>query len=410
MITKAPFRGGRRFLKDSLLYFSWESYYNEDSKDLFRNWKVAHMIKILTLAAVCIALAWVSEQNTAHLRARRSRVFLREDLAFWLLLAALTLFAGLRTQFNDTQNYFGIFQRNGNLQTFFADPKNLNPLGNPLFYFLLACLRQFTDNGQVMVFLSALYSQFCFLLFFRRYSRQFTFTVFLYFTLGTFVFSLAAIKQVLAMATLTLAMPALEQRQWGKYLLIVLVAALFHTYAIAFAALPLFRLRPWSSFTFIFVGATVFVLVNFQTVIGEFLEYANNAGKPVAEYEVMDKHTVNLFRVAVYAVPPVLSLLYARWINWEAAPVEHVFVHMSIISLAFMTMGTQAGANMFARMATYFELGTLVCLPAMLEKTFDKNSLRIISTVTILCFCAYFLYANQNFDSVFKGLGILGLF
>jgi hypothetical protein len=78
---------------------------------------------------------------------------------------------------------------------------------------------------------------------------------------------------------------------------------------------------------------------------------------------------------------------------------DHILIHMSIISLAFMSMGTQSGANMFGRMATYFELGTICILPTMLKKTFDKQSYRMITAVACVCFIGFFVYANAiNID------------
>ena len=88
---------------------------------------------------------------------------------------------------------------------------------------------------------------------------------------------------------------------------------------------------------------------------------------------------------------------------------DYILIHMSIISLAFMAMGTQAGANMFARMATYFELGTICILPKMLRKTFDERSYRLISTVACFCFMGFFVYANAiniQFDAEYKAITI----
>ncbi len=368
------------------------------------------MKTILILFVLSIALAWVSEQHTAQCLGSRGSYSPWEDPAFLALVAVLTLFAGLRTQYNDTWNYTSAFRQRGGLAEFLENPENLNPVKNPLYYLLEAVLRDRTDNPQVLIFLTSAFAQVCFALFFKRYSRHFTFTVFLYFTLGTFCVSLAAIKQILAMALLTLALPALERRQWGRYLLLVAVASLIHTYAVAFAVLPLLRQRPWTAFTFLFVGLTVFVLMNFREVIEEFMEQANALGKNLAEYEVFDKHTINLFRLGVYAVPPLLSLCFARWVNYNARPMDHLFVHMSILSLAAMSMGTQAGANMFARMAHYFELGTLICLPDMLERIFESSTFRLVAGCAAVCYFGFFAYANRNFDSLFQGLGILGLF
>jgi hypothetical protein len=82
---------------------------------------------------------------------------------------------------------------------------------------------------------------------------------------------------------------------------------------------------------------------------------------------------------------------------------------MSIISMAFMSMGTQSGANMFGRMANYFELGTICSLPAILEKTFEKRSYKLVSTVACVCFLGFFTYANTiggNFAAEYQSVSL----
>jgi hypothetical protein len=88
---------------------------------------------------------------------------------------------------------------------------------------------------------------------------------------------------------------------------------------------------------------------------------------------------------------------------------ENVLIHMSIISLAFMAMGTQTGANMFGRMGTYFELGTICCLPQMLSDAFDKRSCRLVTGIAAVCFLGYFTYANAinaDFGQEYQSISI----
>ncbi len=313
------------------------------------------MLKLFGVFAASLVLAYISEQNTAAMTASGRRYSPWRDLAFLLLVTILALFAGLRTSYNDTGTYLGLFDQAGDLSSFFSDPENLNPFKNPLFYFLQSFIKSWTDYGQVMIFAASVYTQACFLRFFKRYAPHFTFSVFLYFTLGTFVFSLAAMKQVLAMATLTLAFPCLEKKQWIRFYFLVFVAMLLHTYAIIFAILPFLRIRPWGFFTFLILGVTVFVMTRFEGVITAFMEQANELGKTLADYEVFGDATINVFRLAVYAVPPLISLLFGKWVLHNTSDMDNTMIHMGIMSLAFMLLGTQAGANMFGRMGNYFE-------------------------------------------------------
>lgn len=367
------------------------------------------MIKISVLVAVCVILAYYSEMRTKETHTQGRHYSVWSDPAYLVLTVALVLFAGLRTGYNDTVNYIGGFQKAPILAEFFADKENLNPFKNPLFYFFESLLKTLNVSPQVLIFTTSAFTQACFLLFFKRYSRNFTFSVFIYFALGTFSVSLGALKQVLAMAVLTLAFPYLERKQWIRYGVVVFIAMLIHTYAVCFAVLPLFVRRPWKLFTYVFVIAMVALMMNFREVIREFMDQANELGKTLEDYEVFDSNTVNIFRLAVYIVTPLISLVFQKWIFHDSSTADHILAHMSIISLAFMCMGTQSGANMFARMAHYFELGTICCLPRMLENTFEQRSYRLVSAVAALCFLGFFIYANGingSFDAQYRAVDL----
>lgn len=370
------------------------------------------MAKLIVILIISVALAEASQRRTEEIRHSGEHYAVLNDPAYLLLLLVLVLFTGLRTNYNDTINYIDSFDSAPTLAEFLANPENLNPFKNPLFGAYQSFLRDRTDDAQVLIFTTSLFTQACFLRFFKRYSKHFTFSVFIYITLGTFVFTLAAIKQTVAMAILTLAIPYLEKKKWVPYCLLVLIAMLVHTYAISFAVLPLFMVRPWKSFTYVFVLLMVVLMMNFREAISAFMDQANELGKTLADYEIFDDNTVNIFRLAVYAVTPLLSLIFQRWIFYESDEMDHVLVHMSIISLAFMSMGTQSGANMFARMAMYFELGTICCLPKMLEKTFDSRSYRLVRNIAVVCFVGFFLYAYaiaMDFDAEYRCVPFLEL-
>lgn len=357
------------------------------------------MLKLLAVFAISLVLAYISEQNTKAITAAGRRYSVWKDWAYVALVIVLVLFAGLRTSYNDTWNYITGFNNCAEFSEWIANPKNLNPFMNPLFYGYQSLLKSWTHNPYLLIFTTAAFSQICLIRFIKRYSDQFAFSIFIYFTLGTFVFSLAAIKQIVAMAILTLAFPYLEKKKWVPYFLLVFVAMLVHTYAIAFVVLPLFRAKPWRMFTFIFIAIIAVVMMTFEDTITAFMEQANDLGKTLAEFEVFADATINVFRLSVYAVPPLISLVFQKWVLHDTKRMENTLIHMSIISLAFMTMGTQAGANMFGRMGNYFELGTICYLPTMLEKTFDARSYRLISVLACVCFMGFFVYANAiNLD------------
>ena len=371
------------------------------------------MIKIGTLMIVSVILAYYSEKYTNEVKRCGQFYSVLNDWAYLALAVVLVLFSGLRREYNDTWNYLSAFRSNKGLADFFSDSQNLNLMENPLFYFFRSFLKELTSNDQYAIFIPSAFTQICFLRFFKRYSENFTFSVFLYITLGTFAFTMGALKQAWAMGIVTLAFPHMEKRQWVRYYLIVFIAMLIHTYAMAYAVIPLFRQRPWKLFTYLFIMILVTVMMNFEDAITAFMDQAEEFGKELHEETIFHDHGVNILRVAVYIVTPLISFCFQKWIFPDAFDTDHVLVHMSIISFAFMLMGTQSGANLFARMAQYFELGTICCLPRMLKKPFDARSYQFVSKVTVLCFLIYFVYANAfdgRFDDVYRATNILSLF
>lgn len=367
------------------------------------------MTKLLVVFAVSMLLAYCSERHTEIVSADGGSYAARRDLAYVLLVVLLTLFAGLRTSYNDTLHYINGYKSAPMLSEFLATGDGLSIFKNPLFNLFQCSLKSLGCSAQTLLFVTSLLTQVGLLRFIKRYSQHFTFSVFIYFTLGTFVFTLAAIKQVLAMSVLTLAFPCLEKRQWLRYYAIVFVAMLIHTYALAFAVLPFFAAKPWHRFTFLFVVAMVVLMMNFESAITAFMEQANDLGKSLDEYEVFADATINVFRLGVYAVTPLISLVFRRWALRGSTRIQNVLVHMSIISLAFMCMGTQSGANMFGRMANYFELGTICCLPTMLSDTFSRRSYRLIAAIAVVCFMGFFVYANAvniTFDNAYRAVSL----
>ena len=370
------------------------------------------MIKLLILLFFVCLWAILSQKRSAEILTHTGseRLSKRLDLFCFFLIFALSMFAGLRTEYNDTAAYINGFRNAVSPAEFLADPENLDLLHNPAFFLFQSWMRTITGNAQIFVMVTSIFVEFSMIRFLKQYSRSFSFSVYLFMTYGTFVFTLAAMKQVMAMAILTYAFPYLENKKWLRYYLLVFIAMLFHTYAITFAILPLFRLKPWSWFTYLFATVLILVLLNFQDTISNFLDFADEQGKTIAEYEVFDDHSVNIFRVLVYAVTPAISFVFQKDLFKHSGPRECILTHMSIISLAFMVLGTVEGANMFGRMATYFEMGTLVALPGMLKKCFHGRRYQVVTTAATVCFFAYFLYANRYIGSAYHMVSLFPLF
>lgn len=365
------------------------------------------MKTLLPILILSVFFAYQTERTTVGRYGQAKHQTLWNTVMFAILIAILAFPAGLRSSYNDTAAYIKNFNSSPTIMELLSDG-DMHILSNPASEIYTACVRTVTDNYHIYFLIPAFFVQYAFVSTIRRYSSSFPLSIVLYICLGTYVFSFAAMKQTIAMAILMLAIPSLEKRRFGTYYLLVFLAFLFHTYALSFAILPLFTTKPWSLRTYILLFAVFGVMVNFEPIIGSFLDYANEQGKSVAEYEVFDNNQINLFRVAVYAVTPLLSLVLRRYLfcgQYDRS--QNILIHMSIISFLFMLLGTINGANMFGRMGNYFEMGMVCSLPWIIDKAFTKNSAKLVSSAAIACFSFYFFYAYKvtiDFDAIYSAV------
>lgn len=325
------------------------------------------------------------------------------------MVVLMILFVGLRTGYNDTGSYIMGFENSETIQEFLGDAENLNLLHNPLFYGIQAFFQTYVGNYHIFFMFWAVIDITLLVRFLLTYTdgEDFAFTIFIFFALGTFVFGMAALKQISAMAILTLAIPYLLDKKYIPYVCIVCFAALIHTYAILFLIMIFFRSKPWDVRSLLLILATGAVLRTFNGTVMSLLSYADSIGKSVSAEEVFDGNRMSIFRVAVFAITPLAIFIFRKRLLPKMNTVEELFTNMGLISLMFMMLATQNGANMFGRIATYFELGITCTMPWTLRHLFEPRSCRILSMLCVVCFMFFFLYDNSAFDMSYRTITIM---
>lgn len=351
------------------------------------------MTTLIIIFLFAMLFAYLTERTTVgeygtQRQSSQNRFF------YVLLLITLILPIGLRRIYNDTGSYINNFLESPTITELFSSGE-MHILQNPAFDIYMSLVRTFTDNYSIFFLIPATFVMISYVNAIRRYVKPFSLGIGLLFCLGTYVFSFSAMKQTIAMAILLFAIPCLLEKKYVKFFVIVFIAFLFHTYAIAFVILPLFIGKTWNWRTLMFILAIIIIMWNFNSVIGSFLDFAGESGKAIAEYEVFDNAQVNILRVLVYAVVPIMSLIFQRYIFDNPSDKRYwLFISMSLISASIMILGTVNGANMFARMAIYFEFGIICSMSWMIRKIFVPQSAKLISSIASICFLVYFVYAN----------------
>lgn len=358
------------------------------------------MIFCLIMLAVCMLFGYFSQKHSERLAVAQGRawaptehgVYARPEFWSIALILILVFVCGLRTRYNDTGNYIEGFLNGPALDTVIGQELTLGDC--PGFVYLQAAARTVTDNPHLFIMLCALLSIAPVLLFVKLYSSDFFMSSFLYVTSGYFLFSLAAIKQSIAIAIAIWAIPLYHKKKYFLAVLIVLLAALFHPYVLLYLALPLLTGKPWGINTLFIALVIGGVAIFFQPSLQMMLGLAESLGDDFSEESFVGAG-INIFRVLVYAMTPLLSLIFLDRVRQDEDKHQHTFINVAILCFGIMFLALFGTANLIGRVALYFSFALMLSLPYIFNRL-EKKSGMALSGIAMIMYFAYYLYANRD--------------
>lgn len=176
-----------------------------------------------------------------------------------------------------------------------------------------------------------------------------------------------------------------------------------------FAILPILFNKPWGKVTWLGLAVALFAMATYDSTLGAFMNYAQSIGALVDQDELFDGHQINALRVMVYWIPSILALVFRRRLFHDSTRYENLFVNMSIVSSIILMIGLVQGANLYARMAAYFEIATALALPWMIKKLFNTRSAGMVTVCAVVLYFGYFLYefgVSKNFGSDYSAISL----
>ena len=354
------------------------------------------MSELIPISVAAIILSILSHLSSEYdpIRCRYGR----QD-RFWYIIMAISmiLFVGLRTGYNDTGTYRLIYD---------SIPKDVDlwdgidwlTLGdNPAFTFTNRVLVRLGFSTQSYLMFYATITLGIYLWFFRKYTSNLPFSIFLFVTFCGYTFTMAAIKQCLSMALCLIATDRVIHKKYIPFLLWVLLSSLYHPYALMYLAVPLLTFRPWSTTTLVII--TIFAVVGstMGRLIGTLLDVTLLLGE---NYDATSftGEGVNPFRLAAITVPIFLSLLVKNQIAVKKDRVQNLIVNLAMLNGEIMFLALFGTANYFARLANYFIPFQALAIPQLLSH-FNKETKKMVTICAVICYTLFFIYTNAFHDS-----------
>ncbi len=337
-------------------------------------------------------------------------------LCFALLLLLAIFYAGLRQWGNDTSSYIISY-----LTRITAFPGELTDMewslgANPGFKIYQSLIKLvFGNNGLWLTMVTAIISTISLFEFYRRYSPIFFFSMYLLITSMFFNFTMAAMKQVIAFSIGIWILPLAIQKKWSVIAILLFIACSFHPYVLFYAAIPLLIGKMLSWKVKACIVASIFIGSNLMAFMEKALVVTETFGD---EYQLeywTEGTGVNIFRVPIFLVTPILGLIYQK----DIQKIGNVFVqgciNLSVISGCFMILAIFGGANMFGRMAIYWEPFTFIALPGICQSIKSHPWYKVFITGLVLAFLIFYIYSYMKhgyslFADYYHHANILDLF
>lgn len=368
------------------------------------------MIIIFLILIVTTLLAYFAESKTSVARrnglgrVQRYKIRRVNNSLFYILLALFVFFVGLRGSHNDTAAYLIVFKNLDTSLELFSERKwNLafNP-GFQISNYLIKIL--ISDNPHVMLFLYALVTLTFYFIFYRKWSQSLWVTVYLFIVAGMLLFTMAALKQVLAMSIGLYGITCFLTNKHRWFVFCVLLASSIHVYVLFYLLAPLLSDRLWSrKVILIILGA-----VSSGVFVEFFLQLAYGVtGIFGAEYEKYDEVSgegLNILRFFVYCCAPVLTWIYREKINGSRKRAVILFANFTLIGWCFMFIGLFVGANMLARMAMYFDPFMHLALTSLLVFYIPDWNRRYILPGFLLGYLLYFSFDLYSRGFVYRSI------
>ena len=157
------------------------------------------MIILMILLAVSMGLAYCSQEKILVYSITKKRNF---DIPLVLMIVILSLYTGLRIDYNDTSLYISIFETSPTLGEFLKD--DIKIMDNPLFYGFTCFFRHsISANPHLYLTTIAAFTIGSIICFIKKFTDNFPFSILLFFSIGLYVSTMASMKQCLAIAVLT---------------------------------------------------------------------------------------------------------------------------------------------------------------------------------------------------------------
>ena len=361
------------------------------------------MTLILYLTVICVVLMLLMHIYRYPL-GQQNRIsgssYRYSDGLVFVFGFAITFAAAFREGFVDTGVYEGMYRSIG---TDWNNAFNETiPIADYGFSLFMVFLNRISMDSRLMVAVTSVLTLVPFVYVISKYSQNVPMSLYLFFVISYFT-TMNGIRQIMAAALLSLALPWLRDRKFVPYALLVLLLSTFHASMLIMLPLYFIIVGPRMNkgiWMFLLVVVGCFAMPSTaNAVLGTILEDS------VYEDYIQNEAKMGVMRLVVNLIPTLLTVLYC-WIQGPkkaAAPGDksermlEVLINLQIVSFGFTALGMRM--VYFARLSMYMTVVLPILLPVVINGTFNRRSTALVNKIALAMYSFYHYYQIITYDS-----------
>lgn len=278
----------------------------------------------------------------------------------------------------------------------------------PLFISYQILLKKLGLDWHFFLGSIAVFSGLCIYYGISKFSDNVSYSVFLFITSFDFSWLFNGIRQFVVVAMFFAAFRLVVEKKFIKFLLLVFVMYFIHSTAIIL--IPIYfiaNMKNWNFGILVCLLMTMALLLLFPNKINLWIDEAFSDYGYLAAVE--DDDGVNILRVAVSLVTPVLAYIYRKDIARYNNPYINVMVNFSLITAGLYAIGYVTSGIYVGRLPIYTELFNILLLPFIICCVSSKKIRPILIFCSIVGYLLFFYlqtkdgsmyYTTDLFDSM----------
>lgn len=315
----------------------------------------------------------------------------KENTGFWICIIIFTFLAGFRASFvgNDTEEYLRIFKEVDSNNYDFSTSRY--EIGYLIFNKLISL---FCNNGQVVFIVSGAFIYYSVGRFILKYSRMPLLSLLLFLTYGYFSSSMNILRQFIAISILLYSFSYILKGRFVKFLLIVILASLFHTTSFLFIFAYLARyVKPSLKSFLICILLAIIGSYAFNILLGEMLSIFNAYQHYDGGKYFGDTRAASILYVIISSLVLLLSFILLKGKSKNGNHSISDFNYEINCELILVLFGVclyilSLKLNILDRIAIYYNIFSIVLLPNAI-KCLRPDCRFMFSVITVFLFFSY---------------------